>query len=100
MNIPGLRLSAMRALWGIITPNVREVSVEEKNNIISLYFYYDKEPSEQEIELAEDAATEVISDFPEPFLIDCKREIINFPKKINCQGYLIYARYEEMEKEK
>jgi hypothetical protein len=95
MDIVKLRLSAMRSLWGIITPNTRKVSVQEKDNVISLYFYYDQAPSEEEAELSEDAATEVISDFCEPFLISCEREVINSPEKINFQGYLIYSRFEK-----
>jgi hypothetical protein len=95
MNIGSLRLSAMRALWGIVTPNLRKMSIEEKDHIISLYFYYDQEPSEEEIDLSEDAATEVIADFSEPFLISCKRFVIGYPNKINFEGYLIYSRFEK-----
>jgi hypothetical protein len=94
MNVGRLRLSAMRALWGIVTPNLRKVSIQEKDDVISLYFYYDQEPSEEEIELSEDAATEVIADFPEPFLISCNRCVIAYPEKINFHGYLIYSRFE------
>lgn len=94
MDMIRLRLSAMRALWGIVTPNLRQVSVQEEDHIISLFFYYDKEPSELEIELSEDAVTEVIADFSEPFLISCKRSVIKFPEKIRFQGYLIYSRFE------
>lgn len=95
MDIAGLRLSGMRALWGIITPNLRKVSIEEKENVISLYFYYDHEPSEEEIELSEDAATEVISDFSDSYLIACARQVIKAPQKINFIGYLIYSRFEK-----
>lgn len=95
MNVAGLRLSAMRALWGIVTPNLRKVSIQEKDHVISLYFYYDQEPSEEEIDLSEDAATEVIADFPDPFLIACNRHMIAYPEKINVQGYLIYSRFEK-----
>lgn len=95
MDITGLRLSAMRALWGVVTPNLREVSVQEKDKVITLYFYYDAEPSEREIDLSEDGATEVVADFSEPFLISCKREVVNYPLKINFSGNLIYSRYEE-----
>ncbi len=95
MNIESLRLSAMRALWGVVTPNLRKVSVQEKDHGISLHFYYDKEPSEEEIDLSEDAATEVIADFSDPFLISCKRFVIKYPEKITFEGYLIYSRFEK-----
>ena len=68
MDIAKLCLSAMRSLWGIITPNVREASVNEKGRAICLYFYYDTIPTEAEIDLSEDAITEVVADFPEPLL--------------------------------
>jgi hypothetical protein len=74
MDVARLRLSAMRALWGVVTPNLRKVSVQEKDDVILLYFYYDSEPSEQEVELSEDAATDVIADFPGPYLISCERK--------------------------
>ena len=96
MDIAGLRLSAMRALWGIITPNLRKVSIEEKDNVICIYFYYDQDPSEDEIDLSEDAATEVISDFSDPYLIACERMVVKSPEKINFVGYLIYSRFEKL----
>lgn len=94
MDIAGLRLSAMRALWGVVTPNLREVSIQEKDNVISLYFYYDKEPSENEVDLSEDAATEIIANFSEPFLIACERKVVKYPEIISFSGYLIYSRFE------
>jgi len=84
----------MRSLWNVITPNVRKVSVNQIGSVISIYFYYDKQPSDNEIELSDEAATELIADFPDPFLIDCERHIVNFPEKIEFQGYLIYSRFE------
>jgi hypothetical protein len=95
MDIVSLRLSAMRALWGIVTPNLRKVSIGEKDHLISLYFYYDQDPSEEEIDLSEDAATEVIADFPEPFWVSCERFVIAEPEKITFEGYLIYSRFEK-----
>lgn len=89
-----LLLSTMRGLWGIVTPNLRKVSIELVNNVINVNFYYDKEPSENERELAEETATEVIADFTEPYLIACNIETIPFPKKIEQRGHLVYSRYE------
>jgi hypothetical protein len=95
MDIVSLRLSAMRALWGIVTPNLRKMSIKETDNVISVYFYYDQNPSEEEIDLSEDAATEVIADFSAPFLISCERSVIAYPEKITFEGYLIYSRFEK-----
>ena len=95
MDVGGLRLAAMRALWGIVTPNLRKVSIQEKDHVISLYFYYGQEPTEEEIDLSEDAATEVIANFPDPYLIACERQVIKTPEKIYFTGYLIYSRFEK-----
>ena len=89
-----LLLSALRGLWGIVTPNLRKVSIEAIGNIIYLHFYYDKEISEQEKELVEECMTEVIADFPDPFKINSSIEIVNTSKKIEQKGYLVYSRYE------
>lgn len=63
--------------------------------MITLYFYYDNPPTEEEEELSEEAATEVIADFPEPYMIHCVRQVIPAPQKIEETGYLIYMRYEQ-----
>lgn len=94
-QLPNLLLSTMRSLWGIVTPNIRKVSVELKENVIALHFYYAEEPTEEEIELSEEASSEVIADFPEPFLIECQRHIVTSPKKIDQTGSLVYSRYEQ-----
>jgi hypothetical protein len=94
MDAIKLRLSGQRALWGVITPNVRKISICQNENDLLLCFYYDEEPSEMEIELSEVAASEMIADFPKPFLIDCERIVVKAPGKINSEGDLLYSRYE------
>lgn len=89
-----LLCSGMASLWGIITPNVRKVSVDLEKNVISIHFYYNDTPTEMEVELSEEAATELIAHFPEPFLLDCERYVIPSPEKIMFKGMLIYSRYE------
>lgn len=89
-----LLISTMGGLWGTITPNVRKVSVEFVENTIIVHFYYEKKPTEQEIELSEDAVTEVIADFSEPILIKCQRQVVEMPKQIKSIGFLVYSRYE------
>lgn len=83
----------MRSLWGAITPNIRKVSIEMQNDHIFLFFYYDQEPNVIEEELSEDVVTEVFADFPE-FSVSCKTIVIQSPKKITQDGFLIYSRYE------
>lgn len=96
MDIAKLILSGSRSIWGIITPNVRKVSVNQIEKVIYIHFYYNDVPSEMEIELSEEAASEFIADFSEPFLIKCERHVIGYPKKIHFDGYLVYSRYENI----
>jgi hypothetical protein len=94
MDSSKLLLSGLRALWGIITPNIRKISIHQNENNLLLCFYYDEEPTEIEIELSEEAASEMIADFPEPFLINCERSVVKAPKEINRKGHLLYSRFE------
>lgn len=95
IQLSKLLLSSMRALWGIITPNLRKVSVELEENAVALHFYYSETPTEDEIELSEVAASEVIADFPESLLIECQRHVITPPRKIEHIGSLVYSRSEK-----
>ena len=95
LTAPGrLQLSALRGLWGNVTPDLRKVSIEFKENTIYMYFYYDKEVTPEVEELAEDSVTEVISDYPDTVQIESEIMVVNYPEKINHKGYLIYYRYE------
>ena len=94
MDRSKLLLAAQRSLWGIVTPNLREVYANQQGNTISIYFYYDNQPSELEEELFEDAATEFIANFPDPILLNNEKYVINYPQKIEATGFLVYSRYE------
>lgn len=88
--------SAQRALLGYVTPNLRTVYVVIKSeNSCKLVFYYDKQPSEEEEELASLVDTEFISDFPDDYEIDCAIKVFPYPKKIIQDGYCVYERYEQ-----
>lgn len=87
-------LSIQRALLDKITPNLRRISFQISEDLISLYFYYDTEPSEIEMELAGDAEAEVISDFPGEYMIEVRFFIVKSPLKVNSVGRVIYERYE------
>lgn len=89
-----LLLSGTRALRDAVTPNLRQLSIREEDEMITVFFYYDKAPSELEEDLSECVATEVIADFTEPYGINCKRIVVGYPERINAIGYLIYSRYE------
>ncbi len=85
----------MAALCGVITSNVRKVSIEAEDNSIRVFFYYNENPSEEEVELSDIAETEIIADFPKINLINSERIVIKYPEKINYNGYLIYSRFEK-----
>ncbi|HET8612480.1 MAG TPA: hypothetical protein VFL92_06905 [Sphingomonas sp.] len=57
--------SVNRALWQEVGPNLRAVMAKSDGRTIRLRFFVDGEPSEDDIESASIAATEVISDFPD-----------------------------------
>jgi hypothetical protein len=92
--------SLQRALIGYVTPNLRAVSVEfEEERKYKLNFFYDKQPSEEEEELASLAETEFIADHPAPdYIKDCKIYTVNYPKPIRDRGDCVYKRYEEISK--
>lgn len=75
--------SVQGALLGRVTPNLRAVTIDTKNDEAILYFYYDKSPSEDEQELSSLADTDFIADFPRPeFKTDCKVITLAYPEKI------------------
>jgi|SaaInlStandDraft_4_1057021.scaffolds.fasta_scaffold206886_1 hypothetical protein len=92
-----LILSANRALWGIVTPNLRKASIrcEEKTIIVS--FFYDKKITEDEKELASCAGAEVIADYPAEFFIEEELFQIASPNPLPQKGYTVYHRYEQLD---
>jgi len=96
MSVTNLALNGYASLLWNITPNVRKVYVSAYDHVLSLHFFYNENPSELEVELSELAATDLISRYPSPFVVDCKRKVIAYPEKFIHEGaHLIYARYEE-----
>lgn len=65
MNRTRILLSAQRALLGMITPNMRAITVGWQGPRIRLRFYFSYPPSEAEIELTSTVAGEMIADFEE-----------------------------------
>lgn len=88
--------SIQRALLGNVTPNLRAVYIRLENETYGLVFFYDKELSEEEEELASLTDTEFIADFPSPdYKTSCAIEILPYPKPIPKKGYCVYERYEK-----
>jgi len=95
MRIVEVRLSMQAALLEKITPNLRVVCVEDKENVLSLCFFYDKHPSEEEEELANIAYTEFVSDFPPPdYNTKFSIEVVPYPNTIPFFGTCVFFRYE------
>lgn len=73
-------LSIQRALLDKVTSSLRSVGFEKDEKVISLFFVYDGKISDIDRENADDAAAEVISDFPN-CNIDCKILELDYPQK-------------------
>src|SRR4051812_1365875 len=65
-----LRLAAQAALLDQIPRSLRAVSVEIVGKTIHFRRHFDSMPSDGDVELLSEAATNVIAHFPEPFMID------------------------------
>ncbi|MBA3957036.1 MAG: hypothetical protein H0X51_01385 [Parachlamydiaceae bacterium] len=82
------------ALLGRVTPNLRAVYITFEKETIVLTFYFDKQPTEDEWELANLADTDFISDFPD-VVSDFRVVTVAYPMEIPNQGFCIYHRYED-----
>lgn len=94
MNSQNFICGASRSLLGNVSPNLRALYLTEEKNSMILQFYYDKEPSEDEWELANLTDTEFLSYFPDVQTDFCVKNIL-YPMKIPNEGSCIYYRYEE-----
>ena len=65
-----LKLSIQGALIGAVTPNLAAVTCGLRDNTILIQAYFDGPVTEEDIERIQVVGTEVIADFPEPFLIE------------------------------
>lgn len=84
----------MGALLGEISPFLRAASINWDAEKITVYFFYDKEISEEDQEAAECAGTEVIASFPEHQLeVEIVR--IDYPNPIPVKGELVFLRREK-----
>jgi hypothetical protein len=69
-----LRLSAQRALLGNIGPSVRAVSVAYRGNSIVVRAFVDPGVTDGERDDLDDAATQVVADFPAGWTLEVKIE--------------------------
>ena len=85
---------ACRALWGEVSPALRAMAIDWDEKFIYLFFYYDGEISEEDIESAECACTEIIADFWEHYEFDLQILRLDAPQKIPERGCMVYRRRE------
>jgi hypothetical protein len=88
-----LILSSIRSLLGSITPALRSVSVEFKDNTILWQSIFDENATSDDFELMNEATSELIADFPNAGLKETIKKIPH-PKKIKHLSNLIYLRHE------
>jgi hypothetical protein len=89
-----LRLSAQRALLGAIPPPLRAVSAAIDSHVIRWRAVFEREPTEDEAELLSVAATEVIADFPEGYLLEEEFVVMDPPGQIESLTFSLYKRHE------
>lgn len=65
-----LLFSVNRALWGEVSANMRLIKARAEGSTILLRFYFDGEPSIQDRNSVSCAGSEVISDFPDEYVIE------------------------------
>ena len=92
-----LPLSLQRALLGMITSNIRAVYADSKDLQIVIYFFFDGEFTEDEVEEVSCVETEVLADIMDiDESIRSKTHCIraDYPSRINCPGICVYKRKE------
>jgi len=90
-----VRISVQKALLGRITENLRAVQVECSNELVFLHFYYNEQPTEVDIKLAEEATKEISTIFSNE-VKKFKNETVHipYPDKVPSREYWIFFRYE------
>lgn len=91
-----VRLSLQIALLGMITPNIRAITCGWDSITINVKFIYDGDFSDNDADLAEEVASEVISSFPD-YMISTKCISVPSPSSFNEEllSHLVYRRREE-----
>ena len=91
-----IALSLQRALLGAVTANLRAVSFKLHDSTIHVDFIYDGDPAPEDVESAQIAVSEVISDFPHANAIECLRRV-DAPAAVPVLGgRLVFARKEPL----
>ncbi|MFI5334702.1 MAG: hypothetical protein ACHQT8_06020 [Chlamydiales bacterium] len=91
-----VRLSLQRALLCEISPNLRLVAFDydKLNNEILLYFYFDKEITDENKSSVNSIAAEVTGDFDEETQVIEKCIHLDFPAWLPAHQFSVYCRKE------
>jgi hypothetical protein len=97
LHSPGyLLLSVQRALLGAVSPALRAVTAETRATEVRLRFVFDGPIDEGDLEAARIAGTEVIADYPSPWIINDEMVRLDHPADVR-EGALqhwVYLRKE------
>lgn len=89
-----LQLSAQRALLGVVTPNLRAVSLQRRADAVHWLAVFAEEPTEQERILISVAASEVVADFSDALQLVDEVLVAPPPEEVQHLEHLVYARHE------
>lgn len=86
-------LSVQRALLGVITPNIRMITIGwEGINRLHILAYYDKEPTEEDVEDMNSVCAEIEADVPfEKDKVECLYSNTEF-KNLKVLKFIVYSR--------
>jgi hypothetical protein len=89
-------LSIQRALWDLVTPNLRAVAVTAREPHIHLRFMFENEPDDDDREDTSLAETYVIADFEDSVSIetDCVWLPVSLPRDVEPGEEWVYLRKE------
>jgi hypothetical protein len=87
--------SVQRALLGVVTPNLRAVAVSFSRERVEARFIYDS-PGDDDVELMQEAETQVMADFDESVSVAFRMELVTMPAPfaVAADEVLVYLRRE------
>lgn len=96
LSVSSLRIAMQYALIGMVTRNLRKVSITNTEKNIALSFFYDKEPSADEVNLSEIVFNDFVSSFEKHAGV-VNRFVIPEPERIPYKesDILVYSRCED-----
>lgn len=90
-------LSMNRALWDVVTPNLRTVAMQVVGMKVSARFVYDTPITEEILELVDEADTQALADLPDGSRTDFTAEFLppHLPRDLHDGETWLYLRHEQ-----